>query len=90
MRRPRMPALTFATMAGETLATGGMCVTPAARVLIVRLPFGGFVWAWPTAAVVERDGQVQRVPVIDATRIVQLALWTCGVAAWLVARRTAR
>jgi hypothetical protein len=38
------------------------------------LPFAEFVWNRPTAIVVERAGRVERIPVWDVTRIVQLVL----------------
>jgi hypothetical protein len=49
-------------------------VTPRARALVVRLPQGGLVWNRPTAVTVERAGAKRRVPVVDVTRILQLAL----------------
>jgi hypothetical protein len=38
------------------------------------LPFAQIVWNRPTAVVVERAGRVERVPVWDVTRVVQLVL----------------
>jgi hypothetical protein len=51
-----------------------MTVTPQSQVLIIRLPFGGLVWHRPTAILVERGGQTSRIPIVDATRVIQLAL----------------
>jgi hypothetical protein len=43
--------------------------------------------------VVERNGQIeqrQRLRVVDMTRLLQLALWTCALVAWLVGQRRAQ
>jgi len=42
--------------------------------LIVRLPFGGFVWNRPVAVLVEREGQTERIAIHDVTRILQVGL----------------
>jgi hypothetical protein len=62
------------------VTVGEVTVTPRARALVVRLPWGGFVWNRPTAAMVEQAGQVRRIPVVDITRILQLGLLGLGVA----------
>jgi hypothetical protein len=57
----------------------GITVTPQSRALVVRLPQGGFVWNRPTAVLVERDGRVRRIPIVDVTRILQLCLLALAV-----------
>jgi hypothetical protein len=64
----------------EPVTVGEVTVTPRSRALVVRLPRGGFVWNRPTAVMVERAGQVRRVQVVDATRILQLGLLGLGLA----------
>lgn len=64
----------------EPVTVGDVTVTPRSRALVVRLPRGGFVWNRPTATLVERAGQVRRVPVVDATRILQLGVLGLGLA----------
>lgn len=59
---------------GSPVQAGDMTVTPQSQVLIVRLPFGGLVWHRPTAILVERAGQTSRIPIVDVTRVIQLAL----------------
>jgi hypothetical protein len=56
------------------VTVGDVTVTPRARALVVRLPQGGLVWNRPTTVTVERAGAKRRVPVVDVTRILQLAL----------------
>ena len=50
-------------------------VTPESQALSVRWSNGGFVWNRPLAIFVEQDGKVERVPIIDVTRILQIVLW---------------
>jgi hypothetical protein len=71
----------------EPVTVGDLTVTPRARVLAVRLPWGGFVWNRPAAVMVERAGTVRRVPVVDVTRILQLGLLGLGLAAAVAIRR---
>src|SRR2546425_2768243 len=62
------------TMPDAPVTVRGITVTPVSKVLSVRLPFAGFVWNRPHAVVVERDGRVERIPILDVTRIVQWGL----------------
>jgi hypothetical protein len=64
----------------EPVTVGDLTVTPRARALVVRAPWGGFVWNRPTAVVVERSGQVRRIRVVDVTRILQVGLLGLGLA----------
>ncbi|MFW5940874.1 MAG: hypothetical protein ACOC9C_01085 [Chloroflexota bacterium] len=75
---------------GETVTAHGYAVTPQAQALSVRLPLGGIVWNRPLAVLVEQDGTTQRIPILDLTRIAQLAIWTTAflitIIAWLRGR----
>ena len=71
------------SMHDDSVTVRGITVTPVSRVLSVRLPFAGFVWNHPQAVVVERDGRVERIPIVDVTRIVQLGLLTLTVIIWV-------
>ena len=64
------------TVSGDPMTVGDVSVTPQSQALVVRWPFGGFVWNRPIAVVVERDGAgfVERRRVVDVTRIIQLGL----------------
>jgi hypothetical protein len=64
----------------EPVTVGDVTVTGWARALVVRLPWGGFVWNRPTVVTVERAGQVRRIPVVDLTRILQLGLLGLAIA----------
>lgn len=58
----------------EPVTVDDVTVTPRSRALVVRVPGGGFVWNRPTAVLVEQDGQVRRIPIVDVTRILQVGL----------------
>jgi len=64
------------TVSGDPMTVGDVTVTPQSQALIVRWPFGGFVWNRPVAILVERNGSrtVERMRVVDVTRIIQLGL----------------
>ena len=66
--------LQLRTIRDAPVTVRGITVTPVSKVLSVRLPFAGFVWNRPHAVVVERDGRVERIPILDVTRIVPLGL----------------
>ena len=61
------------TQTGEPLTVGNATITPQSQALIVRWPRGGFVWNRPIGVIVDRDGQTQRLPIVDVTRY---ATWT--------------
>jgi hypothetical protein len=69
------------------VTVGEVTVTARARVLVVRLPQGGLVWNRSTAVTVQRAGAKRRVPVVDVTRLLQLALLALA-AAIAAARRS--
>jgi uncharacterized spore protein YtfJ len=82
------------TVTGEPFEKDGTVMTPLTQVLAVQLPFGpagaGFVWNRPVALLVERDGDVQRVPIVDVTRIAQVGLLLGVLVAGLLAGRRRR
>ena len=64
------------TVSGNPMTVSNVSVTPQSQALILRWPFGGFVWNRPVAVLVEQNEphRVERIPVVDVTRIVQLGL----------------
>ncbi len=62
------------TTHGDTVQTPFGTVTPEAKVIVVRLPFGGFAWQRPTAVRVVRNGTIERIEIPDPTRIAQVGL----------------
>ena len=66
------------------VTVAGTNVTPISQAVTVETAFGRLVWNRPTAVLVERDGRISRVPVIDVTRLAQLALYSLALASALV------
>jgi uncharacterized spore protein YtfJ len=62
------------TTTGPVVVAGDVRVTPESSVVIMRLPFGAFVWNRPSAVVVERGGRVERLPIHGVTRIFQIGV----------------
>ena len=85
--RQGLASLERHTVVGRPVTVGDVTVTPQARVSIVRLPIGTFVWNRPTAILVQRDARVEQIPIRDLTRLLQLGLLGCGLVASLIARR---
>ena len=77
------------THAGEPVRAAGVTVTPLAWALTVRLPFGGLVWNTPVAVLVDRDGAVERLPIVDVTRIalIGIGLFSAVVAMLAIGRK---
>jgi hypothetical protein len=72
------------TVSGEAVTVSDVTLTPQSQALTVRWPSGGLVWNRPTAVLVERDGQTERIPIVDVTRIAQLTLLGLGFVFFVV------
>jgi hypothetical protein len=79
-----MPIVQLKTVHAQPIAAGGARLILESQALVVRLPFGGFVWHRPTAVTVEPTGR--RVPIHDLTRIAQIGLVVVTML-WLIASR---
>ncbi len=66
--------LEWRRLPGTPVEVGGIRVTPEAQALSLQLPFFHFVWNRPVAITVERQGQSERIPIIDFTRIAQIVI----------------
>jgi uncharacterized spore protein YtfJ len=62
------------TIAGAPVKVGSMTITPQSQMIILGASSGGFVWNRPLAVIVEQDGIIKHLPIIDTTRIFQLGL----------------
>ena len=67
------------TPLGKAVTVGDITVTPQSQALTLRWPGGGWVWNRPIAVLVERGGNVERVPIIDVTRMAQVGLYGLGL-----------
>jgi hypothetical protein len=60
------------TTVGDPVAVGELTLTPQARALIVRWPYGGYVWNWPLGLTVRRGNEIQQVAIANVTRSAML------------------
>ena len=78
-----MPIITIETLPGETIQAGTNKITPFSQAVKLILPgaMGGSIWNRPLSVLVQRaDNSEQVLPVVDVTRIAQLALLGIGLA----------
>jgi hypothetical protein len=71
--------LQWQTLSGDRVTVGDVSLTPQSQALTIRWPWGGLVWNRPVAVLVERDGQTERMPIVDVTRMAQLGLLGLGL-----------
>jgi hypothetical protein len=74
----------FQTNTSEKITTGNVSLALQSRALIIRLPFGGFVWNRPTAVLVEENGQTKRIPIVDATRLAQVGVFALALVSVII------
>jgi len=63
---------------GSPVTVGSETVTPHARSVIVRWPFGAAVWSGPSAVVVEGHDRTDRIDIVNLNRRI---LWGLRVGA---------
>ena len=62
------------TVTGEPTALGDITLTTQSQALILRWPYGGWVWNRPVAVLVEQGEHSERIPIKDVTRMAQWGL----------------
>ena len=67
--------LQWQTASGDKVTVGDVTVAPQSRALTIRWPRGGLVWNRPVAVLVERGEEMERVPIVDVTRMAQVGLF---------------
>ncbi len=71
---------------GEPQVVGERVIRLQAQAVLLNTPFGGFVWNRPTAVLVEKEGQVDKLPIIDATCYALIGLGVLGVMGMILLR----
>ncbi len=69
------------TVQGTAVSTPHHTLIPESQALIIKFPYGGFVWQRPTAVLVQQGEQTERHPIVDVTR---LATWSVLAASVLL------
>lgn len=67
------------TTLGHKLSIGQVTIVLQSRALILRWPYGGWVWNKPTAIIVEQRKQTRPVPIVDVTRLAQMGIIGLGL-----------
>ena len=67
-------SVSWRTITAEPITINDTAVVPEAQALTVRWPNGGWVWNRPTAVYIYRQGQNQRLPIVDITKLTLIAL----------------
>lgn len=79
------PHISWQTHSGNPVSAGDVTITPQSQALIIRWPFGGFVWNRPAAIRVQYGAQVLSAPIVDVTRVAQVAMLGLSVLCSIVA-----
>ena len=66
------------THLGDPIAVGERTITPQSLAVMVRFPFGGFVWNRPTAVLITENNQTTTIPITDPTRLAVWAFMSVG------------
>ena len=79
------PVLYVGSRVGLPFQAGPYQCTPESFVVRFHWLMIGFVWNWPLALNITRDGRSQRARVVDITRLVAWGLWLVAIGAGLSA-----
>lgn len=67
------------TVQGTAVTTPQHTLIPESQAIVVKFPFGGFVWQRPTAVLVQTGAQTQRHPIVDVTRLATLSVMAASL-----------
>ena len=67
------------TMQGTAVSIPHHTLIPESQALIIKFPFGGFVWQRPTAVLVQNGDQTERHPVVDVTRLATVSVMAASL-----------
>lgn len=62
------------TVQGTAVSTPQHTLIPESQALVVKFPFGGFVWQRPTAVLVQSGTKTERHPIVDVTRLATVSV----------------
>jgi len=67
------------TVQGTAVSTPPHPLIPESQALIIKFPFGGFVWQRPTAVLVQNGAQSERHPIVDVTRLATISVMAASL-----------
>jgi len=69
------------THLGAEIVVGDRVITPQSQSLSIIGPHGGWAWNRPVAILVRQGKETKRIPIVDVTRLAQLALFGASILA---------
>ena len=78
-------AVRVATERASPIFVGDTTFVGLSQAVMIDLQFARFLWNRPIGVLVERAGRTRRVPVVDVTRLLQVAFYALTLG-FLVAR----
>ena len=78
------------TVQGTAVHTPQYTLIPESQALIIKFPYGGFVWQRPTAVLVQQGEQTQRHPITDVTRLTTWSVLAASLLVTLILRALSR
>lgn len=73
----------------EPQVIGDRVIRLQARAIMLNTPFGGFLWNRPTAVLVEKEGEIEEIPIVDATRFALISIGVMGMVGMMLAKLVA-
>ena len=67
------------TVQGTAVTTPQHTLIPESQALVVKFPFGGFVWQRPSAVLVQTGAQTERHPIVDVTRLATVSVMAASL-----------
>jgi hypothetical protein len=80
----QQPTLRWYSQDATPVHVQDMRVIPRSQVLEIQFGAAAFVWQRPVAVRIEHSDQVTETPIVDVTRIAQIALFALVVLAALI------
>jgi hypothetical protein len=74
------------TVQGTAVQTPYHTLIPESQALIIKFPYGGFVWQRPMAVLVQQNSHTHRLPITDVTRLVTWSVLAASLLTTLLLR----
>ncbi len=72
------------SISGEPIYSGDYVITPVTKVFALRAPFVDFIWNRPFEVRVQQGEEVTTIPIVNVTRLAQLAIYGFGASIALI------
>ena len=79
-----LPTFENCGFAAEPIEIAGAELIPEGRITAIQWPWGHLRWVRPTAVLVRSGPSQERVRIVDATRVAQIAMLAMAAAFWAI------